>query len=138
MKLVTYTGERTVVTAADIEEICTTQTQNKIFDMVRAVTDRNQEKALELYYDLLTLREPAYENPFSSCKTVSAASSCKGIFPGGSGSAGDGVQAWDSLFRSKKHCNLCKVLSDQRAASGSDRFCRCRGSGENRSASGSA
>ncbi|MEI3412745.1 MAG: hypothetical protein V8Q57_05755 [Blautia sp.] len=23
--------------------------------MVRAVTDRNQEKALELYYDLLTL-----------------------------------------------------------------------------------
>ena len=57
-KLITYTGERTVVTAADIEEICTTQTQNKIFDMVRAVTDRNQEKALELYYDLLTLREP--------------------------------------------------------------------------------
>ena len=57
-KLITYTGDRNVVTRADIQEVCTTQTQNKIFDMVRAVTEKNQKRALDLYYDLLTLKEP--------------------------------------------------------------------------------
>ena len=54
-KLISYTEGRDVVTAEDIEEICTTQTTNRIFDMVRAVTEKNQKRALELYYDLLTL-----------------------------------------------------------------------------------
>ena len=57
-KLISYTGDRDVVTGKDIREVCTTQTQNKIFDMVRAVTEKNQKRALELYYDLLTLKEP--------------------------------------------------------------------------------
>lgn len=57
-KLITYTAGRDVVTGTDIEEICTTQTTNKIFDMVRAVTEKNQKRALDLYYDLLTLKEP--------------------------------------------------------------------------------
>ena len=57
-KLITYTQGRDIVTAEDIEAVCTTQTANKIFDMVRAVTERNQKRALELYYDLLTLKEP--------------------------------------------------------------------------------
>jgi DNA polymerase-3 subunit delta len=57
-KLLTYTMGRDVVTAEDIEAVCTTQTTNKIFDMVRAVTEKNQKKALDLYYDLLTLKEP--------------------------------------------------------------------------------
>lgn len=57
-KLISYTHGRDVVTAEDIEEICTTQTTNRIFDMVRAVTEKNQKRALELYYDLLTLKEP--------------------------------------------------------------------------------
>lgn len=56
-KLLTYTMGRDIITTADIETICTTQIQNKIFDMVRAVTEKNQKKALELYYDLLTLKE---------------------------------------------------------------------------------
>ena len=57
-KLICYTEGRDVVTGGDIEEICTTQTTNRIFDMVRAVTEKNQKRALELYYDLLTLKEP--------------------------------------------------------------------------------
>ena len=56
-KLISYTEGRDVVTAEDIEEICTTQTTNRIFDMVRAVTEKNQKRALELYYDLLALKE---------------------------------------------------------------------------------
>ena len=57
-KLISYTEGRDIVTAEDIEEICTTQTTNRIFDMVRAVTEKNQKRALDLYYDLLTLKEP--------------------------------------------------------------------------------
>lgn len=57
-KLIDYTLGRDVVTGEDIEAVCTTQTTNKIFDMVRAVTEKDQRKALDLYNDLLTLREP--------------------------------------------------------------------------------
>lgn len=57
-KLISYTAGRDIVDARDIQEVCTTQTTNKIFDMVRAVTEKNQKRALELYYDLLTLKEP--------------------------------------------------------------------------------
>lgn len=57
-KLLSYTIGRSVVDRTDIEAICTPQLENKIFDMVRAVTDRQQEKALQLYYDLLSLKEP--------------------------------------------------------------------------------
>ena len=57
-KLITYTGDRNIVSREDIEAVCTTQTANRIFDMVRAVTEQKQERALKLYYDLLTLREP--------------------------------------------------------------------------------
>lgn len=57
-KVISYTEGRDVVTGEDIRAVCTTQTTNKIFDMVRAVTEKNQKRALDLYYDLLTLREP--------------------------------------------------------------------------------
>jgi len=57
-KLISYTAGRDIITTEDIEAVCTTQTANKIFEMVRAVTEKNQKRALELYYDLLTLKEP--------------------------------------------------------------------------------
>ncbi len=97
-KLITYTGDRNVVTRADIQEVCTTQTQNKIFDMVRAVTEKNQKRALDLYYDLLTLKRAAYANPVSSGKAVSAAFAGERIYRGRRGTAGDGVQAWSAFF----------------------------------------
>ena len=57
-KLLAYTMGRDVVTAGDIEDICTNQITNRIFEMVRAVSEQNQKKALDLYYDLLSLKEP--------------------------------------------------------------------------------
>lgn len=58
-KVICYTMGRNVVTARDIEEVCTTRVTNQIFAMVQAVSEQNQKKALELYYDLLALKEPA-------------------------------------------------------------------------------
>lgn len=57
-KLICYTMGSDRITAQDIEAVCVTQITNKIFDMVRAVTERDQKKALDLYEDLLALREP--------------------------------------------------------------------------------
>ncbi len=57
-KLLCYTMGREVITTQDIEAICTTQITNHIFDMLRAVTEKKQKKALDLYYDLLALKEP--------------------------------------------------------------------------------
>lgn len=57
-KLLCYTMGRDRIAAQDIEAVCVPQITNKIFDMVRAVTEKNQKKALDLYEDLLALKEP--------------------------------------------------------------------------------
>lgn len=57
-KLVCYTMGRDVITSEDVEAVCTTRVTSRIFEMVGAVAEKNQKKALELYYDLLTLKEP--------------------------------------------------------------------------------
>lgn len=57
-KLLCYTMGRDVITARDIEEVCTNQITNRIFEMIRAVSEQDQKKALDLYYDLLALKEP--------------------------------------------------------------------------------
>lgn len=57
-KLFSYTLGQPEVTMQDVEEICTTQITNKIFEMVEAVAAKQQKKALDYYYDLLALKEP--------------------------------------------------------------------------------
>lgn len=57
-KLICYTWDKDVITSADIEKICSEQMENRIFDMIRAVTEKKQEQALALYFDLLALKEP--------------------------------------------------------------------------------
>ncbi len=57
-KLLCYTAGRGVITTEDVENICTEQTENRIFDMIQAVTERDQKRALRLYADLLAMKEP--------------------------------------------------------------------------------
>ncbi len=57
-KLLCYTLDKEVIEAADVEAVCTEQVSNRIFDMVNAIGKREQKKALALYYDLLSLKEP--------------------------------------------------------------------------------
>lgn len=58
-KLMCYCMEREAVREEDIEEICTKRISSHIFDMINAIADKKQKKALDLYYDLLALKEPA-------------------------------------------------------------------------------
>ncbi len=56
-KLISYTGDRDVITDGDVEEICTERVTNRIFEMVTAIVNRKTRTAMDLYEDLLTLRE---------------------------------------------------------------------------------
>lgn len=57
-KLISYTLGREIITDEDVRAICTVQVTNKIFDMVAAIVNRQTKKAMDLYEDLLTLKEP--------------------------------------------------------------------------------
>lgn len=57
-KLLCYCMDRDVISAQDIEAVCTKQVSNQIFDMINALALKQQKKAMDLYYDLLTLKEP--------------------------------------------------------------------------------
>ncbi len=58
-KLMCYCLGKDAVLEQDIEEICTKRVSSHIFDMINAIADKQQKKALDLYYDLLALKEPA-------------------------------------------------------------------------------
>jgi len=57
-KLISFTLGREVITDEDVMAICTERTANKIFEMVNSIVNRQTKKALALYEDLLTLKEP--------------------------------------------------------------------------------
>ena len=57
-KLTCYAIDRDVLTRQDVDAVCVTQITSHIFEMVNAVADKNQRKALDLYYELLALKEP--------------------------------------------------------------------------------
>ncbi len=57
-KLLCYCMDRDVIAAQDIEAVCTKQVSSQIFDMINALAERRQKAAMDLYYDLLTLKEP--------------------------------------------------------------------------------
>lgn len=57
-KLFCYCLNKEEISQQDIEEICTKRINNHIFDMVNAIADKKQKRALELYYELLALKEP--------------------------------------------------------------------------------
>lgn len=57
-KVISYTLGRDVITDEDVMAVCTVQVTNRIFDMVSAIVNRQTRKAMDLYEDLLTLKEP--------------------------------------------------------------------------------
>lgn len=57
-KLTCYALDRDVITKEDVEAVGTVHVSNRIFDMVSAIVAGNTKKAMDLYEDLLTLKEP--------------------------------------------------------------------------------
>ena len=57
-KLICYTWGRDIIEAEDVSAVCCGQTTNQIFAMVDAIAKKEQKQALDLYYDLVALKEP--------------------------------------------------------------------------------
>ena len=56
-KLICYAYDDEIITNEHIDAVCTTQITGKVFQMIDAIASGKQNQALELYHDLLTLRE---------------------------------------------------------------------------------
>ena len=57
-KLICFVGDRQEITMQDIDEIVTVRLKDRVFDMIDAITAKQQKKALMLYYDLLAMKAP--------------------------------------------------------------------------------
>jgi DNA polymerase-3 subunit delta len=57
-KLVCYAIDRGEITEEDINAVCANYLTSRIFAMTDAISAQDQRRAIELYYDLLALKEP--------------------------------------------------------------------------------
>ena len=57
-KLICYCFDKSEITEKDIEDVCANWLTNRIFAMIDAIVEKNQKRAISLYYDLLALKEP--------------------------------------------------------------------------------
>lgn len=55
-KLIAYAWDRKEITSTDLKAVCANQIEDQIFTMVRAISEKKQKVALQLYYDLRALK----------------------------------------------------------------------------------
>lgn len=58
-KLICYTTDTGAIYPEDVMEICSVQMSSHIFDMITDIAAHRQKAALDKYYELLALKEPA-------------------------------------------------------------------------------
>lgn len=59
-KLHDYCLDRGAITEADVEAVCASSVEDKIFDMCRAISQKNRDAAISMYMDLLKLGRTPY------------------------------------------------------------------------------
>ena len=57
-KLISYTMGRDRILVKDVDEICISEVEDKVFEMIDALSSRDKKRSLQLYSDLLYLKEP--------------------------------------------------------------------------------
>lgn len=102
-KLLCYTLKKEVIEASDVEAVVTEQISNKIFEMVDAISGHNQKKALDLYYDLLTLKEAPMRILFLITRQFRILSEVKELTGKGYGSSDIGKKAGVPEFAVRKY-----------------------------------
>lgn len=86
-KLISFTMGREVITDQDVEAVCCNRVSNKIFDMVSAIAARQTRRAMELYEDLLTLKEPPMRILFLIARQFNQILQVKEMMASGAGKA---------------------------------------------------
>ena len=106
-KLIAYVGERPYIERADVDAVCSVFVENRIFDMIRAVSERDQVKALKLYEDLVTLKEPAMRILFLINKQMAQLLEIRELMAEGYPSASIAEQTGIRDFIVKRSMALC-------------------------------
>lgn len=111
-KLFSYTAGKTEVTPQDIDAICTVHISNQIFAMVEAVAMREQKKALELYYDLLALKEPPMRILYLLTRQFKLLMEVKNLQKQGFGKAEVAKEAGLHPFVAGKYLQQCRTFTE--------------------------
>ena len=129
-KLICYTMGREVITKEDVEAVGTVHVTNRIFEMVTAIVAGNTRKAMDLYEDLLKLKEPPMRIMFLIAKQFNQLLQVKEL-------AGKGAQKGEIASKVKVPPFVAgKLIAQARAVfAGADPFvcgvlCGIGGSGE--------
>lgn len=104
-KLVCYCMDRDVITDEDVEAVCTTRISNHIFDMINAIADKKKKEALELYYDLLALKEPPMRILFLIARQCNMLLQTKELKSGGHDNRSIGAKIGVPPFIAQKYVN---------------------------------
>ena len=112
-KLIAYTEGRDVITTADVDHVCVAQTTNKIFDMVNAIAEGKQKQALELYEDLLSLKEPPMRILFLIARQFNQLYQVKLLAKEGMGGSEIAKQAGIVPFALKKYQAQAKSFTEE-------------------------
>ena len=56
-KLISYCVDAGVVRIRDIDRLCVNQVEDKVFEMMDAIVEKDKQKTMQIYDDLLTLQE---------------------------------------------------------------------------------
>ncbi len=107
-KLYCYALERDAITKEDVDAVCVTQISNHIFDMVDAVSQKKQQRALELYYELLALKEPPMRILFLMIRQYRILHQVKGLLKAGYVRKEIASQAGLHPFVAGKYMDLAK------------------------------
>lgn len=112
-KLISFTEGKEVITSEDVEQVCVAQTTNKIFDMINAIAEGNRKKALELYEDLLSLKEPPMRILFLIARQFHQLYQLKLLAKEGVASSEIAKQAGIMPFAMKKYQAQAKSFSEE-------------------------
>ena len=112
-KLFSYTVGETEITIQAVDDICTTQVTNKIFEMVEAVATKQQKRALDFYYDLLALKEPPMRILYLLTRQFKLLLEVKALLAKGYDKAQIAREAGLHPFVAGKYMTQCRAFSNQ-------------------------
>ncbi|MCR5387781.1 MAG: DNA polymerase III subunit delta [Lachnospiraceae bacterium] len=87
-KLLSYCADKEDITIEDVDAVVERQLSDKVFDMIDAILDKQNKKALLYYHDMLSLKEPPFKIFYLIVRQYNILYRVKTSSPGSSALAG--------------------------------------------------
>lgn len=110
-KLICYCLNKDAIETFDVEAVTTEQTTSKVFEMVDAITSHKQRHALDLYYDLLALKEPPMRIMYLISRQFQILMTVKAMTNRGFGNKDIASKAGCPEWAVRKYQSQCKAYS---------------------------